>query len=132
MNYEGTVMNRSVVFPSSLSAREIELNCAIRPGALAGSYSVTWERKSLFVVLSMTTFDIMVETNFSTPFEYCCRVKIEHMPGLEREYSGPQIMIVGRCKFQCMCVCVCVCVCVNTCENAHVCVCLSLSFYIQI
>ena len=94
--------DRYVVFPDTRVTRDIELNCAIRPGALAEQYSVEWVKLSpITIVLSQATFDITVAANYSIMAQYRCKVNIEHHEGRSIEYDGPLIHLQtkGKCIF---------------------------------
>lgn len=90
----GDTANRYIVFPDPDVTRQIELKCAIRPGALPEQYSVEWGKRaspnSPVVLLSLNTFDIEVETNHSVPVQYRCRVHVTHTGTMNEEtYPGP-------------------------------------------
>ena len=91
MNYNQET-SRYIVFPDMKLTRDIELNCAIRPGALYERYRVQWVQLSPDTRLfSTTTFDITVNVNYSILSEYRCRVEIEHRLGLTVLYNGPLV-----------------------------------------
>lgn len=97
MDYSQEQTNRYVVFPYPEMTREIELNSAIRPGALAQSYTPRWTQLSpRTVLISSNTFDITVNESLSSvPAQYQCRVTIQHHLD-PVTYDGPVINIHGR------------------------------------
>ena len=106
MNYSQET-NRYIVFQDMKQTQDIELNCAIRPGALCERYSVEWVQQSPDTrLLSTTTFDITVNASYSILAEYRCRVEIEHKLGLRLLYNGPLIHLQTNGKSFMIALCV--------------------------
>ena len=93
MNYDGVTEDRYIVLPGQTRSREIELSCAIRPGALRDQYSVQWIQANPNKIIDTNQFELLQSINASSQFQYHCEVTIQHNTAIERVYNGPRINI---------------------------------------
>lgn len=78
---------------------EINLSCAIQPGALEDSYSIVWQKISAnsTTELASNSYVITVTVNVSVELpHYRCVVNVQHRSDLATTafYYGPEIIII--------------------------------------
>ena len=93
MSYDGRTEDRYIVLPDQTRSREIELSCAIRPGALRDRYSVQWIQANPNIIIDTNQFELLQSINASSQLQYNCEVTIQHSTAVERVYNGPRINI---------------------------------------
>ena len=90
-------MGRYVILPSPESNRSIVLSCAIRPGALAGRYSVVWEQvdqnNNSFINENKPDILVDVDSTAATPSQYQCNVTIQHSSVTSVSYTPPPVTV---------------------------------------
>ena len=98
MRYDGLTEDRYIVLPDQTNSREIELSCAIRPGALKDRYSVQWIQTDPPPIIDINQFTILILRSIDSVSSavYQCRVTIAHSIRVTREYPGPRINIQTR------------------------------------
>ena len=79
-----------VLLPAPNVAREVDLICAIQPGALAESYTVEWEQVKPFRRLRNEMYNVtdsvISEEIPSVPTEYRCTVAVQHSSNENVDY----------------------------------------------
>ena len=91
---------RYIIIPSSNTAVDIYLLCAIQPGALAAMYSFEWRQLSPSPqVFSETTEILSVMVSPGEAAQYICIATIEHMEMLDKVYIGPFTTVNTRGEF---------------------------------
>ena len=95
--YATIEMVHYIILPSPESNRSIVLSCAVRPGALAGRYSVVWEQvdqnNNSFIDENKPNILVDVESTSTTPSQYQCNVTIQHNNVTSVSYTPPPVTV---------------------------------------
>ena len=92
-----TEMVHYIILPSPESNCSIVLSCAVRPGALAGRYSVVWEQvdqnNNSFINENKPDILVDVVSTAATPSQYQCTVTIQHSSSIIASYTPPPVTV---------------------------------------
>ena len=117
MDYEDRREDLYAVFEGRTSSREVELTCAIQPGALSQNYHARWLQTnpttSAITFITTEEFSIIESVPADLTDTYHCQVTIQHSDDVNVMYNGPEITINKNgefglnitCIIQCRCVC---------------------------
>ena len=97
MDHWGTKEERYIVIPPLNTTVDVDLVCAIQPGALASKYNFMWFRAPL-LLLSMTEA-LSVTVSAGEAATYFCVATIEHINGTDIPYGGPKITVYTKGVF---------------------------------
>ena len=101
MDYEGKKEERHVIIPSSNTAVDTDLMCAIQPGALPSKYSFQWRQllspSGMRILSGETETSVVVSPGEAA--RYMCTATIEHVLGTEVTYNGPEIIVNAKGEF---------------------------------
>ena len=98
--YKSMEFTRYVILPTPNSTRQVELSCAIMPGALFQKYRVRWIQqapKTMFFGENM--YSVTTSVNPSLPsISYQCNVTIQHSSIVSASYTPPPIVVHNKGK----------------------------------
>ena len=96
--------DRYVVFEGGTSSREVELTCAIQPGALGNRdrYRVQWIASNTAAIINMDMFNLTRNISAQSSVTYHCNVRIQHSNDEQDSvgYDGPEITIHKNGEFR--------------------------------
>ena len=90
----GNSVNRYFIISSAVA--NIDIACAIQPGALPEKYSVHWTQvidDGDPLLLNEVSFNISQHVSPQNPTTFMCKVTIEHMTNLSANYTGPEMTV---------------------------------------